>query len=65
MLSPISLPDLDPIPRPTLIHVTIELEIDLSIFDSNILLMGKECEFQFFNLNPNLESKLALKPKLD
>ena len=27
--------------------------------------MGKKCEFQFFNLDSTLESKLTLEPKID
>ena len=60
ILTLISLPDLDPIPEPTLIHVPIDLETEPSIFDSHILLMGNECEFQFFDLEPTLKPKLTL-----
>ena len=54
MLTLVSLPDLDLFPEPTLIHIPIELEIKPPIFDSHILLMEKECEFQFFDLEPTL-----------
>ena len=45
MLTLVSLPNLDPILEPTLIHVPIELKIEPPILDSHIPLMGKECEF--------------------
>ena len=35
------------------------------ILDSHIPLMGKECEFQFLNLDSTLEPKLTLEPKVD
>ena len=37
----------------------------VSILDSHILLMGKECEFQFFDLNPTFEPNPTLESKLD
>ena len=45
MLTPVFLPDFDPIPEPTLIYVPIELELKPSILESHILLMGKKYEF--------------------
>jgi len=45
ILTVVSLPDLDSIPKPTLIPVPIELEIEALIFDSHIQLMRKECNF--------------------
>jgi len=61
----VSLPNLNPIPEPTLIYVPIELKIEPPILDSRISLMGKECEIQFFYLDSTLESKPTLEPKLD
>ena len=45
-----SLPNLDPIPEPTLILVPIDYEIESSIVDSRIPLMDQECELKFFDL---------------
>ena len=44
MLTPVFLADLDPIPKPTLIPIPIELEHKPPILDSHILLLGNECE---------------------
>jgi len=35
------------------------------ILDSHIPLMGKECEFQFLDLDSTLEPKLTLEPKVN
>ena len=51
MLTPVSLPDLDPISEPTLIHVLIEFEHEPPILDSHILLLGNKCEPQFYDLD--------------
>ena len=65
MLTLIFLPNLNQIPEPTFIPIPIKLEIESSILDSHILLMEKECEFQFLDLDSTLESKLTLEPKVD
>ena len=65
MLTPVSLPNLDPILELTLIPTPIDLEIKSHILDSHIPLMEKECEFQFFNLNPTFEPSPTLESKLD
>ena len=65
MLTLISLTDLDPFPEPTLILVSMDFETEPPILDSHISLMGNECELQFFDLEPTIESKPTLKPKLD
>ena len=44
MLTPVSLSDLDPIPKPTLIPLPIDLEQEPPILDSRIPLLGNECE---------------------
>ena len=65
MLTLVSLPNLDPLPDPTVIPMPIILEIESPILDSHIALMGNECEFKFFDLKPTFEPNLTLKPKLD
>ena len=65
MLTPVSLSNLDQFSEPTFIPVPIYIEIKSLILDSHILLMEKECEFQFFDLDSTLESKLTLEPKID
>ena len=65
MLTPISLPDLDHIPEPTLILKPINFEHESLILESHITLRGKECETQFFDLDPTLESNPTLELKLD
>ena len=64
MLTPIFLSKLDPFPDPTLIPVSINLEIESPLLDSHISLMRKECEIKFFDLNSTLEPKLTLEPKV-
>jgi len=51
MLTLLSLPNLDQFLEPTFILIPIDLEIESPILDSHILLMGKECEFYFFDLD--------------
>ena len=63
MLTPASLPKLDQFSEPTFILVPIDQEIESPILDSHILLMRKECEFQFLDLD--LKLKLTLEPKVD
>ena len=60
-----SLPNLDPIPEPTLILVPIDYEIESPIVDSRIPLMDQECELKFFDLDPTLKPNSTLEPKLD
>ena len=64
MLTLVSLPNLH-IPEPTLISVHANLELESLILHSNILLMGTECEHQFFDLDSIFESNLNLKLLLD
>ena len=47
--------DLDSFLEPKLIPVSIDLETEPPYLDSHILLMGKECEFYFFDLNSTIE----------
>ena len=65
MLTLVSLSSLDHFPEPTFIPIPIDLEIDSPILDSQIPFMGKNCEFQFLNLNSTLEPKLTLEPKVN
>ena len=55
MLIPISSPKLDSFSKPTLIHVSIDFKIEPSLLINHILLMEKECEIKFFNLESILE----------
>jgi len=65
MLTPVSLPNLDQFLEPTFISAPIDLEIKSSNLDSHILLMGEECEFQFFDLDSTLEPKQTLELEVD
>ena len=65
MLTPVSLPNLDQFLEPTFIPVPINLKIESPILESHIPLMGKECEFQFLDLDSTLEPKLTLEPTVD
>jgi len=65
MLNPIFLPNLGQFLEATFIPVPIDLEIKSPILDSHISLMGKECEFQFLDLDLTLKPKLTLKLKVD
>ena len=65
MLTPVSLPSLDPITEPTMIPIPIDLKTEPPILDSHIPLMDHECELKFFDLEPTIESKLTLEPKFD
>ena len=47
----VSLPDLDPISKPTLILIPIELEHEPTILDSYIPLLENECELEFYDLD--------------
>ena len=65
MLTLVSLPNLNPISKPTLIPIPIELEHESLIFYSHILLLENECELEFYDLDQTHELTLTLKPKLD
>ena len=65
ILTPVSLPSLDLFSEPILIPVSINFEIEPPISESHISSMGKECEFQFFDLESTLELKSTFEPKLD
>ena len=65
MLTPVFLPNLDQFPKQPFFLVPINLEMESPILDSHISLMGKECEFQFLDLDSTLESKLILESKVD
>ena len=43
----------------------MDLEIESLILDSHIPLMGKECEYQFLDLNSTFESKLTIELNVD
>ena len=62
MLTLVSLPNLDPFSKSTVILISIDFEIKLSLLDSYISLMGKECEIKFYDLNSN-QNRLS-NPKL-
>jgi len=51
MLTLVSLPDLDPILKPTLIPIPIELEHESLILDNHIPWLKNECELQFYDLD--------------
>ena len=55
MLTPVFLPDLNPIPKSTLIPIHIELEHEPPILDSHILLLENECELEFYDLDQTHE----------
>ena len=63
MLTPVSLPNLDPIFEPTLIPVPVYYEIGSSILGSHIHLMDHE--LKFFDLEPTFAPNLTLEPKFD
>jgi len=65
MLTLIFLTDLDSCPESTLILVSIDLETEPPILVSDIPLMGRECEFQFFDLDSTIEPIPTLEPTLD
>ena len=55
MLTLVSLHDLDPISKPTLIPILIELEHESPIFDIHIPLLKNEYELQFYDLDQTHE----------
>ena len=63
MLTLASLPNLDPLPEPTLIPVSMDFEIEPLLLDCHTSLMG--CEVQFFDLDSTLEPKPTLESKVD
>ena len=65
MLTLVSLPNLDQFSEPTIIPAPINLEIESPILGRHILLMGKECKIEFFDLDSILKPKLTLKSKID
>jgi len=65
MLILISSPNLDQFSQPTFIPVLINQEIEALILDSHIPLLGRECESQFFDLDPIIEPTPTLKPEVD
>jgi len=56
---------LDPILKPTLIPIPIELEHERHILDSHIPLLGNECELQLYDLDQTYEPTPTLDLKLD
>jgi len=65
MLTPVSLPNLNQFSEPTFISIPIHLEIEAPILDSHIPLLGRECESQFFDLDPIIEPIPTLEPEVD
>ena len=61
----VSLPDLDPILKPTLIPIPIKFEHEPTILDSRIPLLKNECELKFYDLDQTHEPTPTLEPKLD
>ena len=72
LVTPVSLPKLNPFPESTLIYVSIDFEIEPHLLDSHISLMGKECEIkifliwtQFLNQNQFSNPKLIFRVSID
>jgi len=65
MLTPVSLPNLNPILKPTLISIPKKLEHEPLILDRHITLLGNECELEFYDLDQTHEPTPTLDPKLD
>ena len=59
------IPNLNPFSELALNSVLIDLENESPILDSHISLMRNEYEFKFFDLEPTIEPKSTLEPKLD
>ena len=55
MLTLISLPDMDPILKPTLVSIPTELEYETLILDSHISLLKNEYELEFYDLDQTHE----------
>jgi len=64
MLIPVSLPNLDLIPEPTLIPIPIYLEIEPSILDFHVPLMDHACELKFFDSEQLLNQNRLLNPNM-
>jgi len=65
MLSSVSSPNLDSIPKPTLILVPTYSRIESPIMDGHIpYMMNDECEPKFLDWESALELDLTLEPKL-
>ena len=65
MLITVSLPKLDPFLEQLLIPKFIDFKIEQPLLDSHIILMGKECKIELFDLGSTLEPKPTLEPKVD
>ena len=65
MLTPVSLPKLEPIPEQTLILVPVYYEIGSSILGSHIHLMDHKYELKFIDLEVTFEPNPTLKPKFE
>ena len=65
MLTLFFLPDLDPIPKPTLIPIPIKHEPKPPILDSHIPMLENECELEFYDLDQIHDPTPTLEPKLD
>ena len=59
------LTQLDLLPEPTLIPVSMDFEIEPLLLDSHISLMEIECEIKFFDLDSIFESKPTPEHKVD
>ena len=64
MLTLVSLPDLNHIPKSVLTHVSVNFKLESLISQNHIPLMRNEYEPQFFYLDPILEPILTLEPCL-
>ena len=58
-MTPIFLPEFFHIPESTLNSVPVHCEMESPIFYDHISLMGKVCEYQFFDLDPIFEPILT------
>ena len=65
MLTPVTLPDLDPILKPTLISIPVKLAHEPTILDSHIPLLENECELEFYDLGQTYEPTPTLDSKLN
>jgi len=65
MLDLLSLPDLDPILKPTLISIPIEVEHEPPISDNHIPLLRNKCELQLYDVDQTHEPTPTLVSKLD
>ena len=65
MLTPVSLPKLEPISEPTLILVPVYYEIGSPILDSHVRFMNHKYELKFFDLEPTFEPNPTLEPKFN